>query len=80
MNPRLVKQAVAFAAGFSEQNNERIVVLVNEQNETTEVRPYLGDNFSYEHFLNALIINFSDGKKFIDIDSINSIHCYKQKI
>ena len=80
MNPRLVKQAVAFAAGFSEQNNERIVVLVNEQNETTEVRPYLGNNFSYEHFLNALIINFSDGKKFIDIDSINSIHCYKQKI
>lgn len=80
MNPRLVKQAVAFAAGFSEQNNERIVVLVNEQNETTEVRPYLGDNLSYEHFLNALIINFSDGKKFIDIDSINSIHCYKQKI
>lgn len=80
MNPRLVKQAVAFAAGFSEQNNERIVVLVNEQNETTEVRPYIGDNLSYEHFLNALIINFSDGKKFIDIDSINSIHCYKQKI
>ena len=80
MNPKLVKQAVAFAAEFSEQNSERIVVLVNEQNETTEVRPYLGDNFSYEHFLNALIINFSDGKKFIDIDSINSIHCYKQKI
>lgn len=80
MNPKLVKQAVAFAAEFSEKNNERIVVLVNEQNETTEVRPYLGDNFSYEKFLNALIINFSDGKKFIDIDSINSIHCYKQKI
>ena len=33
MNPKLVKQAVAFAAEFSEQNNERIVVLVNEQNE-----------------------------------------------
>ena len=80
MNPRLVKQAVAFAAQFSEQNNERIVVLVNEQNETTEVRPYLGDNFSYEQFLNAIIINFSYGKKFMDIDSINSIHCYKQKI
>ena len=80
MNPKLVKQAVAFAAEFSEQNSERIVVLVNEQNETTEVRPYLGDNFCYEQFLNALIINFSDGKKFIDIDSINSIHCYKQKI
>ena len=80
MNPKIVKKAVAFAAEFSEQNNERIVVLVNEQNETTEVRPYHGDNFSYEKFLNALIINFSDGKKFIDIDSINSIHCYKQKI
>lgn len=80
MNPKIVKQAVAYASEFSEQNNERIVVLVNEQNETTEVRPYLGDNFSYEYFLNALIINFSDGKKFIDIDSINSIHCYKQKI
>ena len=80
MNQKLVKQAVAFASGFSEQNNERIVVLVNEQNETTEVRPYLGDNFSYEQLFNALIINFSDGKKFIDINSINSIHCYKQKI
>ena len=80
MKPRLVKQGVAFAAEFSEQNNERIVVLVNEQNETTEVRPYLDDNISYEQYLNALIINFSDGKKFIDIDSINSIHCYKQKI
>ena len=80
MKPKIVKQAVAYAAEISEQNNERIVVLVNEQNETTEVRPYLGDNFSYEQFLNALIINFSDGKKFIDIDSINSIHCYKQKI
>ena len=80
MNPKLVKQAVAFSAAFSEQNNERIIVLVNEQNETTELRPYLGDNFSYEQFLNALIINFSEGKKFIDIDSINSIHCYKQKI
>ena len=80
MNPKLVKKAVAFAAEFSEQNNERIVVLVNEQKETTEVRPYLGDNFSYEQFLNAIIINFSDGNKFIDIDSINSIHCYKQKI
>lgn len=76
MNPKLVKQAVAFAAEFSEQNNERIIVLINGQNETTEVRPYLGGNFIYEQFLNALIIS----KKFIDIDSINSIHCYKQKI
>lgn len=50
MNPELVKQAVAFAAEFSEQNNERIVVLINGQNETTEVRPYLGHNFSYEQF------------------------------
>lgn len=80
MNPKLVKQAVAFAAEFSEQNNERIIVLINGQNETTAVRPYLGGNFIYEHFFNAIIINFSDGKKFIDIDSINSIHCYKQKI
>lgn len=80
MNPKLVKQAVAFVAEFSEQNNERIIVLINEQNETTEVRPYRGHNFRYEQFLNALIINFSDGKKFIDIDSINSIHCYKQEI
>lgn len=80
MNPKLVKQAVAFAAEFSEQNDARIVVLINGQNETTEVRPHLGGNFIYEHFLNAIIINFSDGKKFIDIDSINSIHCYKQKI
>lgn len=78
MNPKLVKQAVAFAAEFSEQNDARIVVLINGQNETTEVRPYLGGNFIYEYFLNAIIINFSDGKKFIDIDSINSIHCYKQ--
>lgn len=78
MNPKLVKQAVAFAAGFSEQNNERIIVLINGQNETTAIRPYLGHNFIYDQFLNALIINFSDGKKFIDIDSINSIHCYKQ--
>lgn len=78
MNPKLVKQAVAFAAEFSEQNDARIVVLINGQNETTEVRPYLGGNFIYEHFLNAIIINFSDGKKFIDIDSINSIHCHKQ--
>lgn len=78
MNPKLVKQAVAFAAEFSEQNDARIVVLINGQNETTEVRPYLGGNFIYEHFLNAIIINFSDGNKFIDIDSINSIHCYKQ--
>ena len=80
MNPKIVKQAVAYASEFSEQNNGRIIVLINGQNETTEVRPYLGDNFIYEQFLNALIINFSDGKKFIDIDSINSIHCYKQKI
>lgn len=80
MNPESVKQAVAFAAEFSGQNNERIVVLVNGQNETTEVRPYLGHNFSYEQFSNALIINFSNGRKFIDIDSIDSIHCYKQKI
>ena len=80
MNPKLVKQAVAFAAEFSEQNNGGIVVLINGQNEITEVRPYLCQTFSYERFLNALIINFSDGKKFIDIDSINSIHCYKQKI
>lgn len=29
MNPELVKQAVAFAAEFSEQNNERIIVLIN---------------------------------------------------
>lgn len=78
MNPKLVKQAVAFAAEFSEQNDARIVVLINGQNETTAVRPQLGHNFIYEHFLNAIIINFSDGKKFIDIDSINSIHCYKQ--
>lgn len=39
MNPELVKQAVAFAAEFSEQNNERIIVHINEQNETTAVRP-----------------------------------------
>ena len=70
MNPKLVKQAVAFAAEFSEQNNDSIVVLVNEQNEITEVRPYLGDNFSYEHILHALTINLSDGKDFADIDSI----------
>lgn len=80
MNPRIVKQAVAYASEFSEQNNGRIVVLINGQNEITEVRPCLCQTFSYERFLNALIINFSDGKKFIDIDSINSIHCYKQKI
>ena len=80
MNPKIVKQAVAYASEFSEQNNGRIIVLINRQNETTEVRPYLGDNFRYGQFLNSLIINFSDGRKFIDIDSINSIHCYKQKI
>lgn len=80
MNPKIVKQAVAYASEFSEQNNGRIIVLINVQNETTEVRPYLCQTFSYEYFLNVLIINFSDGKKFIDIDSINSIHCYKQKI
>lgn len=50
MNQKLVKQAVAFAAEFSEQNNERIVILINGQNETTEVRPYLDHNFIYEHF------------------------------
>ena len=80
MNPKIVKQAVAYASEFSEQNNGGIVVLINGQNEITEVRPYLCQTFSYERFLNALIINFIDGKKFIDIDSINSIHCYKQKI
>ena len=80
MNPKIVKKAVAYASEFSEQNNGRIVVLINGQNEITEVRPYLCQTFRYEYFLNALIINFSDGKKFIDIDSINSIHCYKQKI
>ena len=80
MNPTIVKQAVAYASEFSEQNNGRIVVLINGQNEITEVRPYLCQTFRYEHFFNALIINFSDGKKFIDIDSINSIHFYKQKI
>lgn len=80
MNPKIVKQAVAYASEFSEQNNGRIVVLINGQNEITEVRPYLCQTFSYEQFLNALVINFSDGKKIIDIDSINSIHCYKQKI
>lgn len=80
MNSKLVKLAVAYAAEFSEQNNGRIVVLINGQNETTEVIPYLCQTFRYEQFLNALIVECSDGKKFIDINSINSIHCYKQKI
>lgn len=80
MNPKLVKQAVTDSAEFSEQNNGRIVVLINGKNETTEVRPFCGEGVRYEQNLNALIINFSEGKKFIDIDSINSIHCYKQKL
>ena len=79
MNPKLVKQAVAYAAEFSEENNGRIVVLINGQNETTEVRPYCGESIRYKHLSNAFTINFSEGKKFIDIDSVNSIHCYKQK-
>lgn len=32
MNPKLVKQAVAFAAEFSEQDNERIVVVIYRAN------------------------------------------------
>lgn len=79
MNPKLVKQAVAYAAEFSEENNGRIVVLINGQNETTEVRLYCGESIRYEYLSNALTINLSEGKKFIDIDSVNSIHCYKQK-
>ena len=71
MNPKIVKQAVAYASEFSEQNNGGIVVLINGQNEITEVRPYLCQTFSYERFLNTLIINFSDDKKFIEINSIH---------
>lgn len=80
MNPKLVKQAVAYATEFSEQNNGRIVVLINGQNETTKVIPFCDEGIRYEQNLNALIINFGEGKKFIDIDSINSIYCYKQKL
>lgn len=80
MNPKLVKQAVAYAAGLCEQNNGRIIVLVNGTNSNSEIRPYLGERIRFDVTQNALIVEYSDGKKFIDINSINSIHCYKQKI
>ena len=80
MKPKLVRQAVAYAAELGEQNNGRIVVLINGNNSNSEIRPYLGEQIRFDVILNALIVAYSDGKKFIDINSINSIHCYKQKI
>lgn len=80
MNQALVQKVIDYGAELSRENNKRIVILINGINETTEVRPYLSQTCRYERYLNALIVECSDGKKFIDINSINSIHCYKQKI
>lgn len=80
MKPKLVRQAVAYAAELDEQNNGRIVVLINGTNSNSEIRPYLGERILFDITQEALIVEYSDGKKFIDINSINSIHCYKQKL
>lgn len=80
MNQALVQNAINYAFELNKENNKRTIILINGINETTEVRPYLGQILRYERYMNALIAESSDGKKFIDINSINSIHCYKQKI
>lgn len=80
MNQVLVQKAIDYAFELNKENNKRTIILINGINETTEVRPYLGQICRYERYMNALIVESSDGKKFIDINSINSIHCYKQKI
>lgn len=80
MNQALLQKVINYAAELNKENNKRTIILINGINETTEVRPYLGQILRYERYLNALIVECSDGKKFIDINSINSIHCYKQKI
>lgn len=80
MNPKLVRRAVAYATELGEQNNGRIKIIVNGNNSNSEIRPYLGERIRFDVTQNALIVEYSDGMYFIDIDSINSINCYKQKI
>lgn len=80
MNQVLVQHAINYAFELNKENNKRTIILINGINETAEVRPYLGQILRYERYMNALIVESSDGKKFIDINSINSIHCYKQKM
>lgn len=48
MNQALVQKVINYAAELNKENNKRTIILINGINETTEVRPYLGQICRYE--------------------------------
>ena len=54
MNQVLVQNAINYAFELNKENNKRTIILINGINETTEVRPYLGQILRYERYMNAL--------------------------
>lgn len=83
MNPKLVRQAIEYAVKLCAKFNDRIVITINGtcgMGNSTEIRPYCNEGFSYDPDLEAIIVKKKEGGTFIDTDSIKAIHCYKQKI
>lgn len=83
MNPKLVRQAIEYAVKLCAKFNDRIVITINGtggMGNSTEIRPYCNEGFSYDPDLEAIIVKKKEGRTFIDTDSIKAIHCYKQEI
>ena len=83
MNPLLVRQAIEYAVLLCDKYNNRIVITINGSGgmgNSTEIRPYCEEGFRFVPDLNAIIVTRTEGKTFIDTDSIKTIHCYRQKI
>ena len=83
MNTDLVRKAMEYAVSLCDEYNDRIVITINGcggLGNSTEIRPYCEEDFRFVPDLNAIIVTRTEGKTFIDTDSIKTIHCYKQKI
>lgn len=83
MNQELVRKAIEYAVSLCDMYNNRIVITINGSGgmgNSTEIRPYCNEGFSFDPRLNAIIVTRTEGKTFIDTDSIKTINCYKFKL
>lgn len=59
MNPKLVRQAKEYAVKLCAKFNDRIVITINGtggMGNSTEIRPYCNEGFSYDPDLEAIIV------------------------